>query len=121
MIGNFSALLEAAQRIKNKTTVVVFPANEETFSAVEQACQMGLSRFLLVGDKNIIGPRFKECEHASAIDIVHEETPAAALQRAGALVGAGKGDILMKGAIDTSTMMKYALKEETGLRPGRLL
>jgi phosphate butyryltransferase len=122
MVHNFSELLDAALRVKNRSTVVVFPSNEETFSAVERACELRLSKFVLVGDRNIIGARFGGGDKKNTeIEIIHEESPLSALHKAIELIREGKGDILMKGGIDTSTMMKYVLKEDAGIRTGQLL
>ena len=38
-----------------------------------------------------------------------------------ALISSGKADILMKGLIDTSVIMKQVLDKEIGLRAGRLI
>jgi phosphate butyryltransferase len=44
-----------------------------------------------------------------------------ALRQSIAAVREGKADILMKGGVDTSTMMKAVLDQEAGLRIGRIL
>ena len=54
MIENFEHLLDAALHVRDKRVVVVFPNNSETFEAVEQAAEMGLAEFILVGDDTMI-------------------------------------------------------------------
>ncbi len=57
----------------------------------------------------------------SRIDIVTTPEPRGALKAAIEAAAAGKADILMKGGVDTGTMMKAVLDEKSGLRTGRLL
>ncbi len=57
----------------------------------------------------------------SLMEIIHHPEHPAALRAAIELVRDGKADILMKGSVDTGTMMKAVLEESSGLRTGRLL
>ena len=120
MIQNFNQLLEAAAKIHGKRVVVVYPTNEETLSAVTQARKIGLADFILVGDENIIRKKLAG-EISSGIEIIHEPEVNRALQKSIDLIREGRGAILMKGGIDTGTMMKAVLQEESGIRTGRLL
>jgi len=120
MIQNFDQLLEAAAKIKGKRVVVIYPTNEETLSAVTQARKLGLAEFILVGDENIIRKKLAG-EISSGIEIIHEPEVNRALQKSIDLIREGRGAILMKGGIDTGTMMKAVLQEESGIRTGRLL
>ncbi|TAK56722.1 MAG: bifunctional enoyl-CoA hydratase/phosphate acetyltransferase [Bacteroidetes bacterium] len=122
MINNFDQLLERASTIRGKRVVVIFPNNEETFSAIEDACKMRLTEFVLVGDEETIGKRFLQSgELACGIKIIHQPTIPKALQHSIELVKDGLGDILMKGGVDTSTMMKAILQDAAGVKTGRLL
>lgn len=122
MIASFDDLLEQALRIKWKRVVVVFPNNEETFSAVLDARERNLVAFTLVGDENLIRNALGqkaldegECAIVSCANVQE------ALTRSIGLIREGVGHILMKGGVDTSTMMKAVLKEDSGIRTGRLL
>lgn len=122
MIGNFEQLLDRALQVKGKHVIVIFPNNDDTFSAIHQAHEKGLARFILVGDESIICQHLSENERALAeIEVIHQPTMVGALQASIELVRCGKGDILMKGGVDTSTMMKAVLQEDAGIRIGRLL
>lgn len=122
MIENFDQLLDATLHIQGKTVVVIFPNNLETISAITKAQQMGLARFVMVGDWNVISRKFDEAgEDAGDIDFVSQPYVDDALRVAIGLVKDGHGDILMKGGVDTSTMMKAVLREDGGLRSNRLL
>jgi phosphate butyryltransferase len=120
MIQNFDQLLEVAVKIKWKRVVVVYPTNEETLSAVTNARKKGLADFILVGDENIIRKKLSD-EISSGIEIIHEPDLNRALQKSIDLIREGRGAILMKGGIDTGTMMKAVLQEESEIRTGRLL
>lgn len=119
MIGNFEQLLDKALSIKGKRVIVIFPNNEETFSAVRDAVEKNLATFVLVGNESMI------CKHfpppTPNVEIVNVRNQLEALTTSIGLVKEGRGDILMKGGIDTSTMMKAVLQESTGIRTGRLL
>ncbi len=122
MIGNFEQLLGTALQLPSKQVIVVYPNNEETFSAIRQAVEKCLARFVLVGDDALITKMIGNGKGVPpGIDVVPEPTILGALRRSLQLVREGKGDILLKGGVDTSTMMKAALAEESGIRTGKLL
>lgn len=122
MINNFDDLLESARQTRGKRVVVIFPNNDETFDAVVQAAEMGLATFILVGDEKTICTALssRPCPEGS-IRVIPEPTVHDALRASIALVSDGHGDILMKGGVDTSTMMKAVLREDAGIRSDRLL
>ncbi len=122
MIQNFEQLLEAALRIKGKRVVVVYPNNVETLQAVYDACEGTLAQFTLVGDEGVIDRKVAEMgETRKPFTILHYATMSEALAASIDLVRQGRCDILMKGGVDTSTMMKAVLQPESGIRTGRLL
>jgi phosphate butyryltransferase len=122
MTDNFEELLEQALHTRKKHIVVVYPNNEETFSAITTATGMGLGTFTLVGDAKMIDRFLSKGEaHSEDITVVDAPNILSALRAAIDLVREGKGDILMKGGIDTSTMMKAVLQENSGMRTSRLL
>ena len=121
MIMNFESLLSAAKAFGTKRVLVVFPNNEETFEAIRRARAHGLARFLLVGSKKTIEKFMPDALTAADIEVHDIEGAFPALRTSLELVAAGKADILMKGGIDTSSLMKAVLKEGAGIRTGRLL
>lgn len=120
MITNFDALLAAAKRFPGKKVLVVYPNNEETFGAIRDAHAHGLAGFILVGSRELMA-RHLAPEILAGSEVHDAADPVAALGKSLEIVGAGKADILMKGGIDTSSMMKAVLKEGAGIRTGRLL
>ncbi len=120
MITNFEALLAAAKEIEGKSVLVVYPNNDETFGAIRDAIHHGLARFILVGSKPLMEQAL-DADVLGRCEIHDAADPVAALGTAIGLVAGGKADILMKGGIDTSSMMKAVLKAGSGIRTGRLL
>lgn len=121
-IQNFDQLLTQASTLPVKRVVVVFPNNAETFLAIAQAEERLRLRFILVGDRDTIergitssGGTIRDCE------VIHQPEVQSALRASIQLVKDGRTDMLMKGGVDTSTMMKAVLAEESGVRVGRLL
>lgn len=122
MINNFDQLLGRAMQCKGKRVVVVFPNNTETLQAVYDASERTLARFILIGNEEIIDRKIAEMgETRKPFDVVHRATVHEALNTAIFYVRDGKCDVLMKGGVDTSTMMKALLHEDSGVRTGRLL
>jgi phosphate butyryltransferase len=122
MIRNFDELLESARRLGRKRVVVIYPNNAETFDAVGEAAAMGIATFILVGDEKTIATHLAGKQYPEgAIRVVQHATVQEALRASIALVSEGHGDILMKGGVDTSTMMKAVLKDDAGIRTDRLL
>jgi phosphate butyryltransferase len=122
MITTFDDLMKYAAAMPVKRVAVINPKNEETFSAIADALKMLKTRFVLAGDRAAMCAALKQ--HGipeSSVEIVDapgvDQATAAALR----LAHEGSVDILMKGSVDTSTMMKAVLKEDAGLRSGRLL
>jgi len=119
MIGNFDAMLAAAAKLAGKRAVVVSPANEETFQAIGEArAKLGVE-FALAGDRRAIEAGLR-CG-LGGIEILDHADIEGCLRAAIDLVRQGGADILMKGGVDTATMMKAVLHPELGLRTGRLL
>ncbi len=121
-ILNFDSLLTYASTITGKRVAVISPGNAETFSSIVQAQQRLHAFFVLVGDCEVIQHNMSTLGgNPSQMEIVHCPDPKAALRTTIELVREEKADILMKGSVDTGTMMKAVLEEGSGLRTGRLL
>jgi len=121
-ILDFNGLLASAARIPEKKILVVSPGNAETFEAVERAHAVLHTRFILVGDEEVIdhglsGPGVDR----TRVSIHHHPEARDALRTCMTMLHEGEGDVLMKGSIDTATLMKAVLDEKSGLRTGRLL
>ena len=99
-----------------RRVLVTAPANEETFAAIRQARDQFALEFVLVGDGKIIEDALPD-RRGFACRPKMEECLTASME----LLARGDAGILMKGGVDTATLMKAVLKPESGLRNGRLL
>lgn len=122
MVKNFEHLLQVALSIKGKKVLVIAPNNSETFTAIFEANDLGLAKFVLVGDQEVIRTFIMEGKkNPEDFEIVHRSQLHDTLTTAIDLIRYEKADVLLKGGIDTATMMKALLREDVGIRTGRLL
>ncbi|HEX2922129.1 MAG TPA: bifunctional enoyl-CoA hydratase/phosphate acetyltransferase [Bacteroidales bacterium] len=93
-----------------------------SLGAVLRAWQENIIEPILVGDKAIIE---SVCQSnsldCSGIKIINEPDTEKAAEIAVKIAGTGQADILMKGKIGTSTLLKNVLNKDWGLRTGNLL
>lgn len=122
MAKSFENLLELAQKRGPKKVSVAVAQDKDVLSAVKNAAELKIAEPILVGDKEKILAIGKEINFdLSGIEIIHEEDGATACRIATELVSSGKADVLMKGLIDTSVIMKQVLDSEIGLRTGNVI
>ena len=122
IIGEFSSLVAAAAALPPSRVVVVNPSNDETFASLAEARRLLRARLVLTGPLAAMERGLAAAGiDAAGVELIDCPTVAQSLEKAIELVRSDRGDILMKGSVDTSTMMKAALREENGLRMGRLL
>lgn len=122
MIKNFEELISAAKKIKGKKVVVIYPNNEETLSAVAMSVENEVAEFILVGDENLIRQKMKkELISSGKIEIINKQNVAESLKESIDLIKRAKADVVLKGGVDTSTMMKALLADDSGIRTGRIL
>ncbi len=121
-VRNFDEMLKFAVSLPPKKVAVVYPNNKETFSGIAEACKILRTEFLLFGDNATISEGLSSISAGSPeIEIVEVKNVNEALTAAVKAMNDGRADILMKGGVDTSTMMKAVLQDESGLKTGRLL
>jgi phosphate butyryltransferase len=118
MIESFDQLLEHAARLPKKRVAVVAPTGAETFEAIREAVKVLNVSFLLAGDAAAIEAGLGGAVRGEILDC---PDAAAALKAAIDAVRKGEAAVLMKGGVDTATLMKAVLDETLGLRTGRLL
>jgi phosphate butyryltransferase len=107
---------------KRKRMVVAAAADEHSLEAALYARKAGLVEVFPVGNKEeILRILEKSGETISEADIHDERDGAIACAKAVALVREGKGDFLMKGNIDTGTLLKAVVNKEAGLNQGKIM
>jgi phosphate butyryltransferase len=115
MITSFAELRAAAQQLHGLSVVVAAPYTPEILSALREAETVLGVRCVLVGEPGRMDPAWDPERMVPATG------PADVLRIALGMVREGRGDILMKGSVDTAALMRAVLDEESGLRTGRLL
>lgn len=105
-----------------KKMVVAAAQDQHSLGAVIKSWRENIVEPVLVGDEVKIENICAEQNYdISGIRIVHEPDIQMAVQTAVKLVHNGQGDILMKGKVGTSILLKEVLNKEWGLRTGKLL
>ena len=123
MLTKLSQLEEFLDK-DHKPKKLVLAASEDAHSlnAVVSAAKKKIIRPVLVGDKE---KTFGMAEilnlDLSKYDFIQAESPIEAVDIAVKLVHDRKADVLMKGKLGTSDMLKAVLNKEYGLRTGNLL
>lgn len=119
---NFKALLDLAKEKGKKKIAVAVAQDEEVLMAIKMAVESGIIIPILVGNKKEIE---KICDNINLdykdIEIIDELDGVSACRIATALVSSKKADILMKGLIDTSIILKAVLDSEIGLRTDKII
>lgn len=122
MVKTFSQLLDAAQKKGPKKLSVAVAEDKEVLSAVKEAKRLNLVEPILVGNKERIEELSQQIGFdIKGVEIVDQKDGQLAARKATELVSSGKADILMKGLIDTSVIMKQVLDKEIGLRTGKTI
>lgn len=120
-IGTLDRMFEAASRLPEKRIAVVAPANAETFEAIRVSAEQLPARFILAGDASTIRAGIRGSAAEARCEILERPGAIAALGALIDLLTRGEADLLLKGSVDTATMMRAVLDERAGLRTGRLL
>lgn len=122
MIRNFDELTEKAVSGNKKRLAVAAAADEEVLKAVKMSVEKGLIEAVLTGDREKIINKSRKIDFdissSEIIDVINKKE---ACIKAVKLVTEGKCDILMKGMVDTSTIMKEVLNDDYGLTADKLI
>ncbi|MFO7882964.1 MAG: bifunctional enoyl-CoA hydratase/phosphate acetyltransferase [Kosmotogaceae bacterium] len=119
MFRNFDEMIQYASKLETQRVALVGSEDKEGLQAIKKAQEMGIVEPLLIGDKeettrmcDIIGLRCEIINAANSIDAAEKGVKA---------VKNNEAQILMKGLVKTSTLLKAILNKEWGLRKGKLL
>ncbi|MGL5643000.1 MAG: phosphate butyryltransferase [Paraclostridium sp.] len=119
---SFNDVIKYAKERGPKTISVACSQDKEVLIAVDMARKEGIANAILVGD-------IEETKHIASelnidldyYDLIDEKDLAQASLKAVSLVSEGKADMVMKGLVDTSIILKAVLDKEVGLRTGNIL
>ena len=118
-LNDLKSIVEGGPR---KRLVLAAAQDQHSLEAVVRAWKANIIEPILIGDKEGI----EEICSASNLDIsgikiIHEPNMDMSLELAVRMASSKQADILMKGKIGTSSLLKCALNKEWGLRTGKLL
>lgn len=118
MEKSFDSLFERVKAQGKTRRVVVAGSNSDhTMEAIIYAMKEGLVTPVFCGDEKKTMELFKEYGGGDYDYVIHHcPTPEEAVERAIRCINEGDADVLMKGLVDTSLVMKAALNRETGMR-----
>lgn len=118
-------LSELKQLLVDKPTrrlVLAAAQDQNSLSSVLMAARDGFIEPILVGDREAIQKLAAENSlDLSGVRVVHEPDTEMAVEIAVRMVRSNQADILMKGQVGTSSLLKGVLNKEWGLRSGALL
>jgi phosphate butyryltransferase len=102
--------------------VLAAAQDQHSLGAVIKAWKDNIIEPILIGDKEGIQNICEEYKYdISGVRIIHEPDMDKAVEMSVKLVNKKEADILMKGKVGTSTLLKCVLNKEWGLRTGNLL
>ncbi|OFY65093.1 MAG: phosphate butyryltransferase [Bacteroidetes bacterium RBG_13_43_22] len=105
-----------------KKLVLATAQDQHSLGAVVRAWKDNIIEPILIGDKEGIQNICAENNYdISGLRIIHEPDIEMAVEMSVKMVSNKEGDVLMKGKVGTSTLLKYVLNREWGLRTGNLL
>ncbi|MBU9724096.1 MULTISPECIES: bifunctional enoyl-CoA hydratase/phosphate acetyltransferase [Bacillaceae] len=119
-------LLNKVKNLKeNRKIVIAHAIDESLFLAAKQAIEEKLASFVFIGPleqmerlKEDAGFTQEDDKHITWVDA---ESDTESAKKAVQLVSNGEGDVLMKGMLSTSKLLKAVLHKEYGLRSGKIL
>ncbi|MCL2234235.1 MAG: bifunctional enoyl-CoA hydratase/phosphate acetyltransferase [Firmicutes bacterium] len=114
--------LKSFANLKKNKIAIAGAHDESVLGAVKQALDFSIAEFFLVGDKAKIETIAKEVSlDLKKVELVEETDDIMCAKKAVALVKDGYASALMKGKVETSTILKAVLDKENGLRGTRKL
>ncbi len=114
-------ILDRARSLGRKRIAVAAAQEHSALEAAAAAAEHGLADPILIGDLAAMDRIAGELGlDLSRFQRIEEKDNGRAAAKAVDLVREGRADLLMKGILDTSVLLKAVLNKETGLNAGRL-
>lgn len=122
MVKSLRDIVELAKARGTRTCVVVAAEDPEVLLAVDEAVNCGIAKSILIGNLH----KIEEAAGIAGVDmskheLVEEDDPPTAARKGVKLVSEGEANLVMKGLVSTSDVLKAVLSKDGGLRTGRLL
>ena len=122
VLKNLSDLKRIVEGGPRKKLVLAAAQDQHSLGAVVRAWKDNIIEPILIGDKEGIQNICASNNYDIAgLRIIHEPDTEMSVEVAVRMVSSKQADILMKGKVGTSTLLKCVLNKEWGLRTGNLL
>ena len=119
---DFNELTDAVNNSARKKAVVAGAHDGHALEAVLKAADQGSIDYILVGAADKIAEIGERSGHKiPGRKIVDIEDPDLMAAKAVELVREGKGDFLMKGKMETATILKAVVNKDTGIGTGSIM
>ncbi|MBP2649205.1 MAG: phosphate butyryltransferase [Firmicutes bacterium] len=121
-IKNFDVLTEKLKTGAKKRVVLIGAEDTHSLEAVMLAQKENLVQPILVGNKATIVKYLDELSFsAKNVLIVDSADVEESIKQAAKLINAGEADFIMKGKLETSTLMRGILQRDNNLRTDRIM
>ncbi|MBM7562814.1 phosphate butyryltransferase [Fusibacter tunisiensis] len=122
MVKNFDELIARAVEKGPKKVAVACAQDDDVLKALKGAYDLGIIKGILIGDVAQIEKIASDIGlDLSEFQLLHVMDMAEASLKAVSMVSSGEADLVMKGLVDTSIILKAVLNREVGLRTGNVL
>jgi len=117
-ITKLDQMFDALRSKDKKRLVGAYTVDSHSIGAISKAIDLGIVDATLIGDIDLIKATCQEEKiDINKFEIIDEKVVKKAAQKACLFIREGKGDLIMKGLLDTATYMRALLNKETGLVP----
>lgn len=118
----FEDMMALMKDMPEKKTVVVAAADDEhTLEGIHSTMKVGLINAVLIGNRDKINDIIKRQGYEIDAPIIDVDDEQKAAEKAVFLIREGKGDFLMKGRLQTATLLKEVVNKENGLNLGGVM
>lgn len=124
VVNNMELLEGLMLQMVGKENVIIAVAaadDEDIIQVVSEAVKKEIAKFLLFGNETKIRQLLQLNSFKGEISVIDCETSTEACVQAVQSITENKANVLMKGNVSTSIILKEVLKKENNLRTGRLL
>jgi phosphate butyryltransferase len=122
VLKNLNELKHIVEGGPRKKLVLAAAQDQHSLGAVVKAWQDNIIEPILIGDKEGIQNICASFNYdITGLRIIHEPDMEMSVEMAVRMVSSKQADILMKGKVGSSTLLKCVLNKEWGLRTGNLL
>ena len=106
---------------EKKTVIVAAADDDHTLEGIHSTMKAGLINAVLIGNREKINEIIKNQGYDIDAPIIDAGDEQEAAEKAVYLIREGKGDFLMKGKLQTATLLKEVVKKENGLNFGGVM